>query len=101
MPQDLCERTLYNWVARPHVRPAGGSRDAGETTIGELMSDEPSCEMQFVVPQRQVGGQFESGLADQSAVEIVRGPVVFQLTQAGPDGPVLQPDPQARPGRRG
>ncbi len=41
MPQEFFDWTLYNWVARPHVRPAGGSSDAGETTIGELMSDVP------------------------------------------------------------
>jgi hypothetical protein len=45
MPQDLSERTLYNWVARPQARlvpsRAGSSSDAGETMTSVLMSEEP------------------------------------------------------------
>jgi hypothetical protein len=52
--------------------------------------------MQLVISQRQVGGQFEGRLADRSAIEIIRGPVVFELPQADADRPVLQPEPQAR-----
>ena len=52
--------------------------------------------MQLVISERQVGWQFEGRLADQSAIEIIRGSVVFELPQAGADRPVLQPEPQAR-----
>src|SRR6478609_3788126 len=56
MPQDLCERTLYNWVARPHARPVGGSKDGGDTTMGELMSDEPSCRCTSWYPSGRSAG---------------------------------------------
>ena len=47
-----------------------------------------------VISQRQVSGQFESGLSDQPAIEIVWGSVVFQLARPCSHTTVLQPDPQ-------
>ena len=41
----ISERTLYNWVARPHARllpsRAGSARRVGETMTSVLMSAEP------------------------------------------------------------
>ena len=52
-------------------------------------------EVEPVIAQRQIGGQLEGGLSDQSVAEIVWGSVVLQLTQPCTDAAVLQPDPQA------
>ena len=54
------------------------------------------AEVHPVVAQRQVGGQYERGLADQPAVEVERGSEVVGLTQPGADRAVLEPDPHVR-----
>ena len=49
-----------------------------------------------VITEREVGGQYERGLADKGAVEVGRRGEVVGLADAGADGAVFQTHPDFR-----